>query len=1140
MNNISRRALCAALSLILCAGLASAQVISGSIVGTVSDPSGAAIPEAEINVRNTGTEAEITVKADSSGTYVVSNLQPGTYELLVSGGGFENLRVTGIGLLASQTVRQDVTLKIGAVGQSVQVQATPNLIHTDSSSIGGSLNSRQVSNLPLSMQSIDSLEGLVPGAQTQVKEQPLTGGARYWGGSYFTLNGVSEYDAGVGRGATSALGLENQPPPSSLQEFKVESVNANAEFRAIGTVMLVTKAGSNRFHGEAYEYLQNTALNANTLLLNAAGQPRSILRWNQFGANLGGPVWRDRVFFFANYSGFRRQQDRTAQFTFPSMAMRQGDFSALCSHYANSVCADPSGTQLYNPFTGSPFPNNRIPSNLIAPQAQALLKYLPTPTDAASAALPYAKPNYVGNVPLSYDRNSLDTRIDYRISNSDTIWGVVSRNTSPKTNTYLGYPAAYGNGANFADNTVNYSLSETHIFNAGMINELRLGYFDMNSIRSGQNSDFNPRTLFPQLTESPNRGLPTMNIAGYTGMFSDYGYLAANSHVPTQNLTDSLTYVRGRHTIKAGIDISRYRVYGASPNAPLGTFGFSGAWTGNSGWPGQPRSQGNAFADFLLGTADSSVTGQPGIEVVMTARNSEFYVQDTWQASPKLTLYYGVRYMYQTPWNFRDNTRSTLDLENNKLVLPQDSATPGFPGYGASLPLFQAYPFETTQSLGWSKNYAEPDKNNWAPRFGFAYRLHSGAASATVIRGGYGVFYNINPAAIGPRSEASNPPWTTQFAAGAASQSYVSQLPGKPGTPYLPDLTFQNPFPASSSQSNVSPNPTIYMTQRDFKNAVTQQWNLTLEHQFATNWMVRASYVGSQAHHVLWYNSDINVPAQQVPNTPIQAQRPWQPWSSILSTRSGAKQNFEQLQLEITKQFTSGFLMQAQYQWTRSLDNAPVSGGPQNWLYPDLDYGNSDFIRRQLLVVNYIYELPFGHGKRWAANTNNLINGVIGGWQISGITTYGAGLPFSVNFSVPGNYIGWWGGRADLVPGQPLYAGQNKDSHDAIGGVQWFNPAAFSAPKPWTWGNSARNLLFGPGYSNWDLSLSKEFSIPRLAEHSLQLRADFFDVANHFNLGNPSSTVAATQYGGAPIASTGKIYGGSGNRVVQLALRYQF
>jgi hypothetical protein len=406
-----------------------------------------------------------------------------------------------------------------------------------------------------------------------------------------------------------------------------------------------------------------------------------------------------------------------------------------------------------------------------------------------------------------------------------------------------------------------------------------------------------------------------------------------------------------------------------------------------------------------------------------------------------------------------------------------------------------------------------------------------------VLRGGYGIYYATIPMNF-TRGEHSNPPW------GTPTLNFVTQIPVQPTSPFLPDITFQNPFPSSAGSPNgAAANPAITFDQHELNNPRVEQWSLTLEHQFAESWMTRATYMGSKTDHITWQNSDINVPATQNLDLSIQAQRPLQPWSSIYSYRSGGEQNLEQLQLELIKRYSSGFTAQVEYQWTRSLDDVPFQYDLQNWHYPMADYGNSDWIRRHFLVSNFIYELPFGKGRHWLPAMSRIAEGVVGGWQVSGITTYGTGTPFSVDFYVPTSYPGWWGGRADAVSGVSPYAKQS--GHDVISGVQWFNPAAFTAPTPGTWGNSARNSLFGPGVANWDLSLAKSFAFEK---SRLEFRVDFLDAFNHFNLGNPANTIAATQYGGSPISSAGVIYGGQnitgesvyGNRAIQVGLRYRF
>ncbi len=1135
MSTIKGFSLFTAFAMALSMSCGMGQIISSSIVGQVTDASGAAVPDVQITVVNTGTGIEVKTTADSSGAYEVPNLQPGVYDVTGVKTGFETFRSNGIQVLASQSVRVDLRLSVGNVQQSVTVTGETPLVHTDSITVGGTVTTKQMAELPFPQQSIEYLMALVPGAQVS-GPSPQTGGGTHWGSFNFTINGTQANDFGNGAGAYSySTGLLSLPPIQSMQEFKVEAYNTSAEYRQLGTITMVTKAGTNAFHGEAYEYAENKALNANTFTNNANGLPRSPFVRNQFGANIGGPIKKNKAFFFFDYTGFRNRTYGTPNLTLPSMAMRSGDFSALCGSYnAAGTCADPAGTQLYNPFTGQPFANNKIPQSMIAPQAQALLKYLPAPTAPTNAAgLPNGGLNYYGQVSVAQDMNAADVRIDYQISSKDQLYGVYTRNVGFPYGTYLGYPSTYGNASNFGYKTFGYSLVETHTFSPHTLNDFRFAWFDHPSIRSGMNQDFDPTTLFPQLTKSPNRGLPTMSIAGYTGMFSDYG-TGYYGHGVDFEYSDNVTFVRGRHTFKVGGQATTYKTYGPNPNAPLGTFTFNGQWTGNKGWPGQPSSQGNAFADFLLGTANQSTTGLAGVfEAVYSDWDWEFYAQDTWQATPRLTVYYGVRYMYQTPWNWQDGYSTYWDPKTNQLALPEASNTPTLPPVGASAALFAAYPFTTTQALGIPQNYMIGDKNNWAPRLGFAWRPFDN--NRTVFRAGYGVYYNFNPAFAGSRDDVLNPPWVGGLS-GFAASNYITQLPGKPTSPFLPDITFANPFPASlAAAGGAAPHPTLYSMQRDFKNGVIQQWNGTLEHQFGRDWAARATYAGSQAHHLQWFFGDINVPETQTPNVPIQNQRPYQPWAAIDATRSGASQNFEQLQLEATKRFSKGFLLQAEYAWTRSLDDVESSGGPQNPNFPGLDYGNSSGILRHRLVVDYVWELPFGRGKQWGSGINRVADAFLGGWQLSGITTYQTGAPFSVTFAVPSNIVGWWGGRADHVSSDDYAKGSG---HDIISGVSWFNTSAFAAPQPWAWGNSARNLLFGPGSWDWDMSGQKVFAVRERVR--FELRGDFLDAFNHFNLSNPSNQIADTRDGGLPIATAGKIYGGTGSRVIQVGAKLMF
>lgn len=1102
-------------------GLSEGQNITSTLVGQVNDSAGSGVPGAKVTVTNIGTGIATAGTTSPSGSYSIVELQPGNYSVKIESPGFATAIIRNVAVESSQTARADVALKIGAASESVQVSGDVPVLTTDSPSIEGTLETQQIRDLPAAYLTVVSLMQTVPGLdnpQPSSPSNPQMAGTTHWGAVNYSLNGVSVNDQVNGGAAYAyvtanqlALDAQNLPSTDTLQEFKVTNVNANAEYRDVASVSMLTKQGTNQFHGDVYEFLQNADLNANTLILNSAGQPRAKGNINQFGGGMSGPIFKDKAFFFFAPTYLRQITSGTVQLILPSTAMAGGNFSAL-------------PTQLYNPFTGQEFTGNQIPSNLITSQAATLLKYLPTPNVAGSLGLPSGAPNYVKSIPVLQNSNAYVGRVDYRLSHSDSMYGFYSYSVGLPWNVFLGGPPQHGNGTNYGFRDQATSASETHIFSPTLLNDFRGSWFIHSSFRFGQNQDFNPQSLFPTLTPGANRGLPTMTASGYSTLVNDVGNTVDSSGYVSE-FTDNLTKVYKNHTIKAGVDESGYKTYNRSGFGPLGSFAFSGVWTGNKGWPGQPQSQGNAFADFLLGTANTAALGTVGSSAVLYNRDWEAYGQDTWQVSQRLTMYYGLRYMYQTPWNVKDNAYAYFDLNNNKLALAENSATPVLPVNGNQA-TFAAYSslFETTQSIGLPLHFMQPSKGNWAPRFGFAYRPFD----HTVVRGGYGIYYNFLIEAQ-PGQYASNLPF------GQVTLTATSKLPGVPTAPYQPDITFANPF--GTAAAGITANPTAVRVQRDLKNAMTQQWSLTLEQQFAQKWTARISYVGSQTQHLAFFLANLNVPVNQIPNESAQLQRPRQPWGAINSIESGAVQSFGQMQLEVLHRFSNGSSFQAEYSWTRSLDDVENTGSAQRYYFPSLDYGNSTGVRTHDLVFNYLYELPFGHGHRLLGQSNAVTNALVGGWEVSGISTYATGLPFSMNFAVPSNYIGWAGGRANRIPGIPLYI--KGKGHDINDGVPWVNPAAFGPPLPWTYGTSGRNMLYGPGLWNWDMSALK--TIPVATERvKATFRADFFDVFNHFNTAGADATVASTQYGGLARPTSGMIFGGSGNRVIQLGLRVSF
>lgn len=1133
------------LALLVILSVAFGQEVRSSITGRVTDATGAALPGVNITVANQQTGVKAHTVTDGSGNYTLPELDSGVYSVTAAKAGFQQETSTGLELLAQQTLRADVKLQVGSTTENVQVSAETPLIDTENGTVATPLTTVQLKSLPTPVQDIDSFLVLAAGVgRATFNSAPQIAGSTHWGADNFTLNGVSVNDAANGGGAYSfGLGGVNFPALSSLQEVQIGGIGMDARYSRIVNVQMVTKAGTNRFHGEAYEYIENTSLNANTFVNNAAGIVRPPFHRNEFGIDIGGPILHNKAFFFFDYDGLRQAIPVIVQDNLPTVAEKQGNFGALCASYdGNGVCnaSGANNVQLYNPQTGQPFANNVIPSGLITSQAKALLAYLPNPTDSTSPGVPQNSKgpngvaeqyNYTVNVAQVFHVNKWDLRLDHHLSDRDSLFGVYSNSVGSPWFDPLGTPGNFGNGLNYGyiDHTI--SATETHTFSPQTVNSLRGAWFLHESFRNGQNGSFDPSTLFPQLTNGKNRGLPSMKTTGYTAIGDiGQGHNTKNFDV---EITDDFTRVMGRHTLQAGVDETGYKVYYPSTNyGPLGTFTFNGTWTGNGGWPGHPSSVGNTIADFELGDAQSAATGNANPSINQLSRDWEFYGQDVWQVLPSLTVNYGLRYVYQTPWDIKNSIGTYFSLEKNELILAESSTTPTVPA-GATATSLPNYPFTTTGALGIPATYYEADGNNFGPRFGFAWRVLGNIN--TVLRGGYGIYYNFNESNSGFKPNTQNPPW-------GGTVTYTTGKPSKPTTPYYPDITFSAPFP-SSNAGGATANPTVYYQVRNFQNPRIQQFNLTLEHQFRDQWKARASYVGNRTTQLMMTQYNINIPVVQNATVKKQSELPYQPWGNIQATNNDNISNTDQLQLEALHQFSNGFMVQGQYSWTNCREIASTNGGPEIINQPHLDYGNCAFLARHTFVANYVYDLPFGRDRKYLQH--GVMSEAIGDWTVSGITTYETGPPFSVTFVAPSFYPGWIAGRANVVPGVNPYIRNHSHSQNAT----WLNPAAFVSPAPGQWGYSPRNGYFGPGYWNYDLSAMKTFPIRE--GQGLTFRVDFMNAFNHTNWDGGGTTIGGTsapvvanvdesQNHGNAVNNFGDVTTGEGSRVIQGSLRYTF
>ncbi len=1065
------------------AGLASAQNITGSILGNVRDVSGGIVAGAKVRVVNADTNIDYRVETSDAGEFTVPNLVPGSYEVTIEASGFKQSVVKGVRLLSNRDIRVDATLEPGALAQSVEVEAGAPVINTETATIGNIMESQVITTLPLNGRTLDRLIRISAGVTTDSASNPRVAGSSYWGGIQFNVDGITFQDFGNGGAAYSfGSGLSTVPSVDAVSEFKMDSNNQKAEFEGSASVTIVTKSGTNQFHGAAYEFNRNRAYAAKNG--RATGLPKPPLNRNDFGFTLGGPIVKDHTFFFGGYEGLRERSAVTRTTSVGTSAMREGDFTGLPT--------------IVDPFSKIPFANNRIPASAIDSRSKALFAYLPLPNQPGTGPANTIN-NFVGNVGNIYDVNRYILKVDHRFSSRDSLTASVNYSKGSPYFVSRTAIAGFGNGGDFGYLTKTGSLAYNHTFSPTTLNDARIAWFYHGSIRQGQNTNFDPRTLFPDLYGGlPFGGIPTVNINSLQTI-GDYGGFERSPQYTVQ-FTDNFTYVRNKHTIKAGIDMANYRNStppfaggfgsGLLQEASFGRFNFDGRYTNNTTGAAQP---GHAFADFLLGYPTTTYRSTATSLSLFTQMRYSAYIQDDWRVSSKLSVTYGVRYMVQTTWRERDNAVSNFDFATGKLVIPSAKLPPQ-----AQAALVSTYPIV----LNANDNTYDSDKNNFAPRLGFAYRPF--ADGKTVVRGGFGVYHNPIAFFVGVRAlNFSNPPFqlseTYEAAAGAT-----------------PSITLAKPFNVSGT---VAANPAITIMERNLKNGESYQWNFTLERE-VSNIGLRASYVGNKTSYLPYNGRQFNNPQFQQAGQ-IQPRRPYQPWSTIALVSSGGDSTIHQLQLEAIKRFSHGATFQLEYSWNRSLDDTPISGGPEDPYNNARDKGNSDQVRRHVFSAAYSYELPFGPGKKFATGRGPA-GKVIGGWQLAGITYLRTGQPFSVTFNATA--AGALSGRADALRDGALSRSERSE-------YRWFDASAFAAPAAYQFGTSSRNVLFAPGDIVFDVSLLKDTIIRE--GYRLQFRVESFNLPNHANLGGPGSNISVP-------GSVGRITSVGDPRQIQFGLKLLF
>jgi hypothetical protein len=1075
----------------------------GTIVGTVTDSSGAVVPGATVKITDEATAATRTTTTNDQGYYVIPSLRPSTYSVSVTASGFATFIQKGVGLGADQNATVNSTLALQKSSESIEVSADAALVNTTTATNSEVVDTRRVTDLPLNGRNAASLLTVVAGAipapandvdQGNTKTFPAvvtvsTNGARQ-NEVNFRLDGSSN---------TDIFTNVNQPFPfpDALQEFSVQTANYPAKFGGTGggVVNVVTKSGTNDVHGALFEFNRNEVFNAR----NYFSAYRDHLKRNQFGGTIGGPVYiphlyngKNKTFFFVGYQGTRiRNVSGTANAIVPLAQNNTGDFSNVldASNPANPFGA---ATKIIDPTTGQPFPGNIIPQNRLDPAALAFLKYLPAATGGYGRVF-FAQPQ-------AQNFNEYVSRVDHSLSEKDRLAFryFLDRFQNPP---YLD-PNNYLNNVNFSTIDVhNAMVSETHIFTPSMLNELRLSFGRDAANRGPAPGSISLADLGVNLYQPAVKTLEGINVSG----FFSAGQTDPAAFIRNQyNISDDVNWVIGKHSIAFGGSAIRGQVFLRNQFRSSGSFGFTSDVTND------------ALASFLLGYVRTFSQGFGEYKDNKLTTGSLF-VQDDFHATARLTLNLGLRWDPFVPWHEVMNRVEQFSVSDYYAGVHSHL----YPNAPAGL-LFQGDP-------GMPRWGLNNDMNNFAPRFGFAYDVFGNGK--TSIRGGAGVFYDSMQAGSMNTRFVDVTPFSPQIS--------LTQPQGSFSNPYLGIVNpYPAPFPPPSSTQFPGPVLGITYDPANGGKAITPvvyNWNLMIEHQLPRNWLVRGGYVASASRHLM-ESMELN-PAIYMPGSSLTTdqRRMFQPYGSISQVSQDINSTFNSLQLTAQKRFSNGLTVLANYTWSKSLDDMPYNQGiagpaaannsPILWNQPgrhQFDYGPSEFDHGHRFVLSYVYDFPK------LPHANAVLRTIAGGWQWTGILTYQSGGPLTVLAGKDQSQTGIGADRGVYLGGDPYGMGACGASAPCVG---YLLKPAFGLPPAGSIGNVGKGALRGPNYINWDTGLFKSF--PLSAERvRLQIRAEFFNVLNRANFNNPNTTVSSGGFG--------TITSAQDPRIGQLALKLLF
>ncbi len=1070
------------------------QANTGTIVGTVRDSSGATVPGATVTVNNQDTQVSSTWASNEQGDYAALFLLPGAYEVTVDRQGFKKTVRKDIVVQVADKVRVDFQMQVGSVSETVTVSEAAPLLQSESSEVGQVIQDRPITDLPLNSstgRNFTALMTLIPGT---LRTNPVGIFDSPQGNSSFIVNGLRDgannYMVDGADNNEMLLGIVTVlPPPDAIGEFKVQTSAYSAEFgRAGGAVVNVqTRSGSNVFHGSLYEFLRNSAADARTPFDASVLPP---LRQNEFGGTVGGPIRRNKTFFFFDLVEFRQRAGATLPATVPT------------ANQVNGVFLTAEGApKIYDPFTKLAYPNNTMPASSINTVGLALLKRFPAPNlPGTVVANQGITNNYTGVSVQEQDSTRFDVRIDHTLTAKDALFGRYSFFQAYSALPPLFYganlgPAATPSRAGKGDSrNQNAVIGDVHTFSPNKINEVRLAASRIALAFTGYDDGQNTAAALgiPNLNVFGriSSGLPIVSVQGLTTMGTD-APIPALRYELTMQLADNFTYIHGRHTVKFGADLHRNRedFFQISLGSPRGSFTFDPNYTSGGGL----ANSGLGVASALLGFPSAESRGVINIFPSNVTFQSFVYVQDDFRVTPKLTLNFGLRYELFPPVVDRKDNQSNFDPKTGQALLAGRS--------------------------GNSRALVESDLNNFDPRFGFAYSVNR----KWVVRGGYGLSgFPDKFGATGGTLNNNYPFITLQSVTPPDRFLPTSSLLINTGIPIpvYPDLNAKS-LPITGNMTYFDPK---------YRIPYIQFWNLTVQHQLPGNWVVEAGWVGTKGTHLFGNNHvQLNQPAPGPGN--INTRRPYALLAPALVNvplrDSSESSIYHSLQTKVEKRLSRGFFLLSSYTWSKSIDDAATKTDLTNWRGTTRAASSTDFTHA--LTTSGLYDLPFGRGRRFGSNINKVADAFLGGWQTNGIYTFRTGTPVNVTLSaaqVAAILNNGGGARPDLIAPTEL----PKDQRTL---AAYFNTAAFVAPpnNSYRFGNSGRNAVRGPSFSNLDFSLFKSFKI--VERYTLQFRSEFFNILNHPNFGNPSGAFGT--------ANIGRITSVAANpRNSQFALRLTF